>query len=230
MPRFAACGPVPGRAHVRDGGLPCEGHRVYCVLGSRSHLVFNFAYSGGGLSGFDVVSHFGGCGFLAGRAIDEIDDHQHTDRTTLPTCMLFLVQEMEGQVQGLLRSFGFSKFHGFPAGAHGGEVPRSPAVVDSSTALAFNGTSSRPRGSTRPQAFNEAASRPPAVVDSSTALAFNEADVRAWIDNPLLEHSKECVRDRTNSLGLFLHGRPGGRSKWLVRRLRRIHPLGLGGC
>ena len=86
----------PGRAHVRDGGLPCEGHRVYCVLGSRSHLVFNFAYSGGGLSGFDVVSHFGGCGFLAGRAIDEIDDHQHTDRTTLPTCMLFPVQEMGG--------------------------------------------------------------------------------------------------------------------------------------
>ena len=36
----------PGRAHVRDGGLPCEGHRVYCVLGSRSHLVLNFAYSG----------------------------------------------------------------------------------------------------------------------------------------------------------------------------------------
>ena len=30
----------PGRAHVRDGGLPWEGHRVYCVLGSRSHLVF----------------------------------------------------------------------------------------------------------------------------------------------------------------------------------------------
>ena len=62
----------PGRAHVRDGGLPCEGHRVYCVLGSRSHLVFNFAYSGGGSSGFDVVSHFGGCGFPAGRAIDEM--------------------------------------------------------------------------------------------------------------------------------------------------------------
>ena len=86
------------------------------------------------------------------------------------------------------------------------------------------------RGSTRPQAFNEAASRPPAVVDSSTALAFNEADVRAWIDNPLLEHSKECERDRTNSPGLFLHGRPGGRSMWLVRRLRVVHPLGLGGC
>ena len=32
-------------------------------------------------------------------------------------------------------------------------------------------------GSTRPQAFTEAASRSPAVVGSSTALAFNEADV-----------------------------------------------------
>ena len=42
---------------------------------------------GSGSSGFDVVSHFGGCGFPAGRAIIEIDDHQHTDRTTLPTCM-----------------------------------------------------------------------------------------------------------------------------------------------
>ena len=42
-------------------------------------------------------------------------------------------------------------------------------------------------------------------------------------------HSKECERDRTNSPGLSLHGRPGGRSKWMVWRLRRIHPLGLGG-
>ena len=41
-------------------------------------------------------------------------------------------------------------------------------------------------------------------------------------------HPKECERDRTNSPGLFLHGHPGGRSKWLVRRLRRVHPLGLG--
>ena len=38
-------------------------------------------------------------------------------------------------------------------------------------------------GSTRPQAFNEAASRSPAVVDSPAALAFNEADVRVGIDN-----------------------------------------------
>ena len=45
-----------------------------------------------------------------------------------------------------------------------------------------------------------------------------------------LLHSQECERDRTNSPGLSLHGRPGGRSKWLVRRLREVHPLGLGGC
>ena len=63
-----------------SGGLPWEGHRVYCVLGSRSHLVFNFAFSGGGSSGFDVVSHFGCCRFPAGRTIDErLMTHQHTD-------------------------------------------------------------------------------------------------------------------------------------------------------
>ena len=58
-------------------------------------------------------------------------------------------------------------------------------------------------GCTRPQAFNEAASRPPAVVDSSTALAFNEAGSRGWIDNLLSVHPKECERERTNSPGLF---------------------------
>ena len=49
-------------------------------------------------------------------------------------------------------------------------------------------------GSTRPQAFDEAASRSPSVVDSPATLAFNEADVRAGIDNLLLEHSKECEK------------------------------------
>ena len=163
-----------------------------------------------------VVSHFGGCGFPAGRTIDEIYDLHHTDRSTLSGLhavpLLFLFEKGRGQVQGYLRSLGLSSSW----------VPRWELIV-----LKFQG----PRcGSTRPQAFDEAASRPPAVVDSPSALAFNEAEVRAWIDNLLLEHSKECERDRTNSPGLFLHGHPGARSKWLVRRLRRMHSLGLGGC
>ena len=127
----------------------------------------------------------------------------------LPVCTcgvraqtFFLSDKGEGQSQGFLRRLGLSSFMVSP-GAHCGNFPR-------------------------PLAFNEAASRPPAVVDSSTALAFHEAGLRGWI-NLLFVRPKECERDRTNSPGLFLHGRPGGRSMWLVRRLRRVHPLGLGG-
>ena len=128
-----------------------------------------------------VVSHLGGCGFPAGRAINEIDDHQHTDRTTLPTRMPPLVPERGGASPRPPAEPWTAERHGPPAGAHSGKVPR-----------------------------------PPEVVDSSTALAFNEAESRGWIDNPLLEHSKECERDRTNSPGLFLHGRPQevGPSGW----------------
>ena len=85
-----------------------------------------------------------GCGFPAGRAISEIDDHQHTDRTTLPTCMLFLVQERGGANSRSSAEPWIVEFYGFPAKARGGKFPRSPAVVDSSTALKFNGTASRP--------------------------------------------------------------------------------------
>ena len=75
----------------------------------------------------------------------------------------------------------------------------------------------------------EKASRPPAVIDSLAALAFNEAWRRAcgsWqptrrdprrcaggLTTHCLPHSKECERDRTNSPGLSLHVRPGGRQK-----------------
>ena len=83
-----------------------------------------------------------------------------------------------------------------------------------------------------PEAFNEAASRSPAVGRLVDRVGVNEAEVRAWIVNlrfnPLLEHSKECERDGTSSLGLVLHGRPGGRSKWLVRRLRTAPPFRVG--
>ena len=92
-----------------------------------------------------------------------------------------------------------------------GNASRPPAVVDSLAALAFD----------------EAALRPPAVVDSLAALAFNKAWRRACgslqptrrdprsraggLTTYCLLHSKECERDRTNSPGLSLHGRPGGR-------------------
>ena len=67
----------------------------------------------------------------------------------------------------------------------------------------------------------------PSRLDSLSAVD-GAGDTRAWIHNPLPSRSRECVRDRTNSPGLFLHGRPGGRSKWLVRRLRGGPPLRVG--
>ena len=95
-------------------------------------------------------------------------------------------------------------------------------------------------------AFDEAALRLPAAVDSPAALAFNKAWRRpvrglkanrraihgscaGGLTTHCLLHSEECERDRTNSPGLSLHGRPGGRSRWLVRRLAGYRPLGLGG-
>ena len=116
-------------------------------------------------------------------------------------------------------------------------IPRSPGIAFQALQPAGSRTlSSTPLGAQRDVALDlhcgstrpEATSRSSSEVDSSTALAFNDAEVRAWIDNPLLEHSKECEGNGTNSQGLFLHGRPGGRSKWLVRRLRRVHRFGLG--
>ena len=69
------------------------------------------------------------------------------------------------------------------------------------------------------------------LVSTRHRRLFNRAgDACAWIDNPLPSRSKECERGGTNSPGLFLHGRPRGRSKWLVWRLREVHRLGLGGC
>ena len=79
----------------------------------------------------------------------------------------FFICERGGAISRFSAEPWIVEFRGFP---------REPIVVK------FQG----PRcGSTRPQAFIEAASRPPAVVDSSTALAFNEAGSRGWIDNQL---------------------------------------------
>ena len=138
-------------------------------------VVFYFVYSRGGSSGFDVVSHFGGCGFPAGRTIDEIDDLHHTDRNTPSGLhaapLLFLFEKGKGQGQGYLRSLGLSSYW----------APRWELIVLKVQGLRCGST--RPQalveqlqgsrcGSTRPQAFNEAASRSPAVVDSPGALAF----------------------------------------------------------
>ena len=112
-----------GRVHMSLGSLAEQGPQVHCVRGNGSHLGFYFAYSGGGSSGFDVVSHFGGCGFPTGRAINEIDESQHTDRTT------FSIVKGEGQFQGYLRSLGLSITRAHPLGAQSEEIPRPPAGV-----------------------------------------------------------------------------------------------------
>ena len=148
-----------------------------------------------GSSGFDCISkvvfkgfsHAGvrcclwprGCGFPAGRTIYEIEDLQHTDRTTPSGLHLlcagrvvFLSKKGEGQVQGLLRRFGLSITRAHPLEAHGEEIPR-----------------------------------PPAGFDSPAGVQLNSFKITRW--------------DRLARPGLFLRGRPGRRTMWLVRRLRR---------
>ena len=61
-----------------------------------------------------------------------------------------------------------------------------------------------PLGSTRPLAFDEAASRSPATIDSLAALASNEAgDARAWLDTPQPTRSTECEKGWAEVLGTF---------------------------
>ena len=127
-----------------------------------------------------VVSHFGDFGFAAGNSIDEIDDLHQADRTT--ASVLHVVYSSRKVRDKLMVSCGAlsCQVHGFPAGAHGGKVPRPRCGPTRQPRWRLMEQLQDPRcGSTRPQAFIEAASRPPAVVDSSTALAFNEAAVRA---------------------------------------------------
>ena len=46
----------------------------------------------------------------------------------------------------------------------------------------------------------------------------------------LLRLRRNARGDRTNSPGLFLHGRPGGRSELVgACELQEVHPFGLGG-
>ena len=127
-----------GRVHVPLGGLAEQGQLVHCVRGNGSHLACNFAYSGEEGRWFDVVSRFGGCRFPAGKAIIEIIE------PPFQLACSFLVPERGGAISRSSAESWIVEFHGFPAGAHSGKVPRPPAVVDSSTALAFNGTASRP--------------------------------------------------------------------------------------
>ena len=100
-----------------------------------------------------VVSQLGSCGFPAGRTIDEIDDHQHTDRSTpFDLHGRFLFKKKEWQVQGFLRSLGLSSSW----------VPRWEPI-----AVNFQG----PRcGPTRPLAFNGTSSRPRPRVDSPAGV------------------------------------------------------------
>ena len=120
----------PGRVHVPPGSLAEQRPQVHCVRGNGSRLAFNFAYSGGGSSGFDVVSHFRGCGFPVGRAIIEIDDHQNTDRTPFQLACSFFVPNGEVQFRAVCGAWS-CRVHEFPAGAHNVKVPRHPLWADS---------------------------------------------------------------------------------------------------
>ena len=125
----------PCRVHVPPGSLAEQGPQVHCVRGNGSHLASKFAYSGGGSSGFDVVSPFGGCG---------VPLEEQSLRLTIISTLIeppfqlacsFLVPKRGGASSRSSPKPCIVEFHGFTAGAHSGKVPRPPAVVDSSSAL-----------------------------------------------------------------------------------------------
>ena len=85
-----------------------------------------------------VVSHFGGCGFPAGRTIDEIDDLHHADRTTLSYLHgRFCSRKERGKFRVICRALS-CRVHEFPAGAHNVKVPRPPLWADSAAGVQWN--------------------------------------------------------------------------------------------
>ena len=79
-----------------------------------------------------VVSHAGGCGFPAGRTIDDIDDLHHADRTT-PSDLhdRSLFRERGGASSRFSAEPWIVDFMGSPLGTHSVYVPRHPLWVDS---------------------------------------------------------------------------------------------------
>ena len=153
--------------------------------------MFNFVYSSGGSSGFDCISKV------------ELEVPSCKIEPPLPACTCGVRQQ----------SFFFQLMTG------NFKVPAEPWIVDyksSPAGSSYSGFQGPRCGPTRQPRWSlmEQLQDHPLGSTRQPRWRLMRRMSRTGIDNLRMSHSTECARDRTNSPGLLLRERPGGRSKW----------------